>query len=134
MSYDNPQTACHNFANMDFGAVAGDTVHYVTGPAGKKGRLKSISVAVTEAFACDATNALVHVGTIADENAYGTLTIADLTLISTAFNEGDDTDAIIAADIAADTVVMITLVEGTDGTGVTGQGHPTVIIDWIQED
>ena len=132
MPYDNPMTCCYNFPLMDFGATAGDTLHYITGPAGKQGRLKSISVAATEVFACSTKAANVKVGTAADPDAYGQLNVADGTADNAAFNEGDDTDAIISAAIAADTAVMITLDEGTDASAVTGQGHPTVIIDWYQ--
>ncbi|MCK5517188.1 MAG: hypothetical protein KAI39_09965 [Desulfobulbaceae bacterium] len=130
MAYDNPDTVGYNFALMDFGAASGDTLHYISGPAGKKGMLRSISIAATEIFACDATNADVKVGTVADPDAYGMLVIADATASGAVFNEGDDTDAIISAAIPADTVVMVTLNEGTDGTAVTGQGTPHVIIDW----
>lgn len=140
--YDNPDTLCYNFPNFDFGGVAGDTVHSLGGPAGKKGKLREVGVATTEVFACDATNAFVKVGTSADDDAYGLLTIADLTADNTVFNSGDDTDAIIkdttstaipqpTVDIPAGTNVHVTLVEGTDGTAVTGQGYPYVIIDWF---
>jgi hypothetical protein len=130
MPYDNPMTCCYNFPVMDFGATAGDTTHYLSGPAGKKGMLRSISVSTSEAFLCDTKAANVQVGTVGDPDAYGKLNIADGTAVNTVFNEGDDTDAIIAADIAADTQVMVVLDEGTDGSGVTGIATPTVIIDW----
>lgn len=129
MSYSNPINGAHNFPLMDFGDAAGDTTHRIAGPAGKKGRLQSIAVATAEAFVCPTTPATVLVGTPSDPDAYGQLEIATATANNVVFNDGDDTDAIIDADIPADTVVLVTLVEGT-GTGLTGQGFPTVYIDW----
>ena len=130
MSYSNPKTCMYNFPNMDFGATAGNTTHPIAGPAGKKGRLIEVGIISTEAFLDDATAAQVLVGIVGNTDAYAALNIADGTAINTIFNSGDDTDAIIDADIPADTTTLVTLVEGTDGTGVTGQGYPYVIIDW----
>lgn len=130
MSYSNPQTCMYNFPNMDFGAVAGNTTHPIAGPQGKKGRLIEVGVVTTEVFADDATTAQVHVGIVGDTDAHALLNIADSTATNTVFNTKDDTDAIIDADLDADTTLLVTLVEGTDGTAVTGQGYPYVIIDW----
>ncbi len=129
-TYATPMTCMYNFPNMDFGAAAGATTHNIAGPAGRKGRLREIGVVTTEAFADDTAEAHVQVGIIGDLDEHGKLNITDLTAINTVFNSKDDTDAIIDADIAADTTVVVTLTEGTDGTGVTGQGAPYVIIDW----
>jgi len=73
----------------------------------------------------------VQVGIIGDLDEHAKLNITDGTAINTVFNSGDDTDAIIEADIAADACLQVTLTEGTDGSGVTGQGQPYVIIDWF---
>jgi hypothetical protein len=129
MSYDNPQSMIHNFANMDFGAAAGATTHRICGPAGKKGRLVDIGVALSEATVFATTLGHIQVGTAADADAYGKLNIATGQAINTVYNSSDDTDAIIDADIPADTVVVVTLTEGT-GAGLTGQGAPMVAIDW----
>ena len=130
MPYNEPQSLVYNFPEMDFGATAGDTVHRLAGPEGKKGRLKSVGVVATEEFLCDSTNAQIKVGTTSDDDAYALLNITDELADGARCNEADDTDAIIDADIPADGVVEVTLVEGTDGTGVTGKGYPYVIIDW----
>lgn len=131
MSYSNPLTCMYNFPSFDFGTVATPITHSIAGPSGMKGRLREIGVAVTEVFACDATNAQVDVGTSADGDAFGRLNIPDLSADNTVVNSGDDTDAIIDADIPADTCVHVTCTDGTDGTAVTGQGYPYVIIDWF---
>ena len=131
MSYSNPQTLCYNFPLMDFGAAAGDTLHYIGGPAGKVGRLRDIGVAVsaTEAFAGTTKDANVKVGTTADPDAYGQLNIPSGQAASSICNTTVDPNAVISAAIAADTEILITLDEAT-GTP-TGQGHPYVIIDWF---
>jgi len=132
MSYSNPTSGTHMdpAGIADFGDGAA-TTFYISGPAGKQGKLRSISVSTTEAFLCDLTEANVAVGTAADADAYGLLNITDGTAVNTVFNETNDTDAIIAADIAADTQVLVTITNGTDGTGVTGKGQVTVYIDWF---
>ena len=129
MAYDIPISGSYNFAEMDFGAAAGATTHKIGGPAGMKGRLKGIGVAISEATVFATTLGHVQVGTTADADAYGKLNIATGTAVNTVFNEGDDTDAIISADIPADTIVVITLTEGT-GAGLAGKGFPCVHIDW----
>lgn len=129
-TYDQPLHACYNFPNMDFGASAGATVHTIPGPAGKKGRLIDIAVGVTEVFETVTTVAHVQVGTSADADAYGKLNIPTGAADNTVVNKADDTDAIIAADIPADTAVHVTLTEGT-GAGLTGQGYVSVYIDWF---
>ena len=130
MSYDNPRSLMYNFPEMDFGATAGATVHTIAGPLGMKGVLVDVGVASSEVFACDATVAHVQVGTSADADAYGKLQVADGTADNSVFNSVDDTDAVIAADIPANTAIHVTLTEGTDGTAVTGKGFPYVVIDW----
>lgn len=47
------------------------------------------------------------------------------------FNTVDDTDAIISADVPADTDIVVKLTEGT-GAELAGQGVPFVIIDWFK--
>jgi len=127
--YDNPIHACYNFPNMDFGASAGATTHTIAGPAGKKGRLVDIAVGVTEVFETVTTLAHVQVGKSDDLDAYGKLNIPTGAADNTVVNKLDDTDAIIAADIPAETAVHVTLTEGT-GAALTGQGYVCVYIDW----
>jgi len=121
----------YNFAIMDFGASAGATTHQIAGPSGLVGRLVEIGVTTTEAFLDDTLEAAVELGIIGDLDAHAKLNITDATAINVVFNSGDDTDAILDADIPADTALQLTLTEGTDGSGVTGQGQPYVIIDWF---
>lgn len=127
--YDNPQTCMYNFPNMDFGAAAGATTHRIAGPAGKVGRLKEIGVVVSEATVFATTLGSVAVGIAADTDEYGILNIPTASALNAVVHSGVDTDAIIDADIAADTAILVTLTEGT-GAGLAGQGYPYVIIDW----
>jgi hypothetical protein len=131
MGYDNPMTCMYNFALMDFGAAAGTTIHRISGPNGYKGRLKEIGVVLAEATVFATTLGFVEVGSSTDADAYGKLQIPTASAINTTVNSGDDADAIISADIAADACVLVTLTEGT-GVGLTGQGNPYVIIDWYK--
>lgn len=128
--YDNPITVTHQFGGVnDFGADA-DNVFYFQGPAGKKGRLRSIMVETREAFACTTTAAYVAVGTGSDADAYAKLNIADGTADDTVFTEADDTDAIIAADLPADTAIKVTCGQSVDDSSDTGQGVVSIIVDW----
>jgi len=128
--YDNPDTCCYYLGNMDFGAASGVTEHRIAGPAGKQGKLREISVTLSEIAAWTTTDGLVNVGTAADIDAFGLLSITTATAINTVFNTADDTDAIIDADIPANTAVLVTLTEGTGGS-LTGIGDVMVIIDWF---
>ena len=131
MSYDNPRSVCHDVGSVtDFAAGAGPYYYNLGGPAGKKGQLIDIVVATEEVFLVETLAAVVEVGTIADPNAYGSLTIASATADNTVVNATDDTDAIIAPAIAADTLVVIKATEGTSASTVTGQGRISVFIDW----
>ena len=91
-TYSNPMSCVYNFPSFDFGAAAGVTTHAIAPPAGKQGKLVGISVNATEAFLCDATNAMVKVGTTADIDAYGLLTIPDGAAVNTIVNVSDDSD------------------------------------------
>ncbi len=129
MSYENPRSLMYNFPNMDFGASAGTTIHKIAGPAGKVGKVVEVGVVITEATVFATTLGFVEVGSSSDADAYAKLQIATAAANHAVFNTADDTDAIIAADIAADVGVLVTLTEGT-GTSLAGQGYPYVIIDW----
>jgi len=114
---------------MDFGAAAGATTHRIAGPKGKKGRLIEVGVCVSEATVFATTLGIVEVGNASDSDAYAKLNIATATALNATFNSDDDTDAILSADIPADTTLLVKLTEGT-GAGLAGQGNPYVIIDW----
>jgi hypothetical protein len=123
MSYDKINRMAFVFPEFDFGGGAAEDFSFRL-PTGFKGRLVKIGVAITEAFSCDASNASVELGVSGNTDAYAKLTIADGAADKDFFDETDDADAILAEDIDADTLLLVTLTNGTDGTGVTGKGIP----------
>lgn len=130
-TYDNPRTCCYSFPLMDFGAAAGATYYAIQGPPGHVGRIVDVGVSIQEATVFATTLGIVEVGTADDPDAYAKLNIATGQAVKTMFNTVDDTDAIISADVAADTDIVVKLTEGT-GAGLAGQGVPFVIIDWFK--
>ncbi len=130
MSYDNPMSLNHKFGEVfDFGGGA-DVVRYIKGPPGKKGILKSVSVEVNEVFLTGTKTGKVHVGTATDDDAYAALVIPSATADNTVFSELNDTDALIATALPADTLIKVTFVFGTDGGTVSGKGYTSILIDW----
>jgi len=131
-TYDTPIHGTYNFPNYDFAETVGSsTTHSIPVPAGYKGKLKDISVALTEITAWTANLGIVQVGITGNTDAYGQLNIPTGQADNSIYNSTDDTDAIIAADIAAETCVIVTLTEATGGV-LTGQGYVTVYIDWYK--
>jgi len=130
-TYDNPRTCTYSFPLVDFGAGAGPYYYAIKGPDGHVGRIVDVGISVQETtvFATDLGH--IQLGTAADPDAYAKLNIATATAVKTVFNTGDDTDAIIAADVPADTDIVVTCTEGT-GDGLAGQGVPYVVIDWFK--
>jgi hypothetical protein len=129
MSYSNPITTRIQSGDVqDLGGTP--TAFSFKGPTGKKGTIVDIGIEVTETFACDSTEASFQVGTTGDADAYCKLNITDGTAITNTFNIQNDTDAIIAEAIPADTQIECLPVAGTDGTSVAGQGYTYVVVEW----
>ena len=122
-TYDAYQIMTVCLPEFDFGADANETMSFRI-PAEYSAELIKIGVMVTETFACDATPASVELGTASDSDAYAKLTIADAAADNDCFDETDDTDAIISANIAANALVRVTLTQSTDGTADAGKGIP----------
>lgn len=93
------------------------------GPAGKQGRVDSISVAVTTGTTVAAT--VVSVGDGTDVDAYGTLSVP----IASAGAVANDSVSLTDDDnlIPADGLVSIE----TDGGCTAGAGTITVVIAWF---
>jgi hypothetical protein len=131
MQYDNPLTIAYSYPNYDFGAAAGAGYYSFKGPKGYKGRIIDVGAHITEATIFATTLGFVEVGTAADPDANCKLNIATAQAVKTTFNTVNDTDAIIAADVAADTNVVVKLTEGT-GASLAGQGVPYVVVNWFK--
>ena len=129
--YDSTKTVAYMVAaDYDFGA-AGDSLS-ICGPSGYKGKLLDIMLAmVGEASTADTTGIKVQVGTAADVDAYGELHASGVLADTDCWNSADDTDAIIAEAIPADTKIEVTLVAPTGGTPA-GKGHAYVTIEWYK--
>ena len=130
MSYSNPVTT-----RIQSGAVqdVGDgtpTVFSFKGPTGMKGTIIDVGIEVTETFACDSTEASFQVGTTGDANAYCQLNVTDGTALTDTFNIQNDTNAIIAEAIPADTQIECTPVVGVDSGTEAGKGFPYVVVEW----
>lgn len=131
MSYDDPIHGHYHWDTFDFGGDA-DATYYISGPAGCKGKLISIGASTSEEFACSVTAAGVLVGVNGNTDAYAQMNIPDETAVNTVYNSGDDTDAIISADIAADTQVVVTLTQSVDGAADAGKAAVDIFIDWYK--
>lgn len=129
MSYSDPDRRNYGFGIHDFGAASESLS--IKGPKGKAGRLIAIHASATETFNAVSTSARIDVGTAADTDAYASFvlgTLADTDSAST--DDGvTDTDAIISAEIPADTQVEVTFVAPTGGTPA-GMAAVNIIIDW----
>ena len=129
MSYSNPVTTRIQSGDVqDLGGTP--TAYSFKGPTGMQGTIIDIGIEVTETFACDSLEACFNVGTSSDADAYAKLNITDGTAITDTFNIQNDTNAIIAEAIPADTQIECLPVAGTDGTSVTGQGYTYVVVEW----
>lgn len=130
MSYSDPRAYIYqDTVETDFAAGTG-TAWSFKGPSGKKGSLKNIGVHVTETFADDTITGKVLVGTTADPNAYGQLEIDDTTAATNAYNNQDDTDAVISDALPADTQIEVTYVQATDTGTAAGKGYAYVEVEW----
>lgn len=137
MSYDNPNRITYMFGTFDFGAGA-DEVFAIKGPKGKKGRLWDYGVqGTTEIFNGSSTTPKIAIGNASDPDAYGEeldldgLAADSAKTVRSLYREGLDTGfdtQMVGRDLPADTTIFVTCT-GAAGSP-TGQGVPTVVIDW----
>lgn len=133
-TYDNPIVITHyGPAGVDFGTGGSSGAISFRGPAGMKGRILDLGVCnITEAFAGDTTDGQLLVGTDADTDANALMNIAAgaTSAVGDTYNTSNDTDAIIDADLAADTQYEVTCVVGTGGVPA-GIGTPYVVVGYF---
>lgn len=125
MPYDMPQRQTFIFPAVDFGA--GNSAHAFKLPAGLKGTLVDVGVAVTETFNQVTTPGYVRVGTTGDADAYAELNMA-AAAATDFYNTQDDTDAIISEALPADTQIEVACVAPTGGTPA-GIGTVHIVVD-----
>jgi len=133
MSYDNFESEQRQYvvrAN-DFGGGA-DTTTKVIGPAGKRGRVKSVWIDhCTETFVGTTTGGGVYVGKTGDTNAYFESNLTALKGSAPAVGIPINLADTLTGDleIPADTEVFITCIATVGGT-VTGIADANVLIHW----
>jgi hypothetical protein len=84
---------------------------------------------LTETVAADTTAPTVKLGTAADDDAYANLVINAGAADNDCWDETDDTDAIISANIDADTLLKVTLTHAVDATAAAGAGVPFFVFE-----
>lgn len=120
MSYSSPMTCTYRFSAATLSST--DTVGRLIGPSGKSGRLEDVAVLVTTGVTVAATT--VTVGTEADPDAYGVLTVPISS--ANAGSNGVVTTAATTDVLPADTVVAI----AAGGECSAGAGDILVTISW----
>lgn len=131
--YELPDRRAYSFGIHDFGA-GGDALE-ILGPAGKKGRLVDIMVSATETFNAVTTQGFVRVGSAADADEFGELSLgtteADTAVLASAQPGGLKTDSNgQSVLIDADEDVQVAFVAPTGGTPA-GMGYVQIWIDWF---
>lgn len=126
MSYDNGLQIDYNFPAQDFGA--GDATRDITGPSGKRGRVKAVSLMATETFNAVTTSAKVRVGTAADDDAYLEYDVSTLAAGSGVVKT-DESGLTITADLPADTEARLSFIAPTGGVPA-GIADTVVTIVW----
>lgn len=138
--YDNHRDH-HQWGLQDFG-TGSSVLLYTIGPKGKDGWLWDYGIeAIAEAFSATTLHPGMQVGTVSDEDAYGDLirwtsaAIADgrhsirTTYVEDYASDSDWSTYMLDQELPADTVVMVTLEEGTGGSD-TGQAIPFIDVFW----
>lgn len=128
MSYKDGPVMTYTLPAVDFGA--GDSAYAIKAPNGfTKGRILEVGVVVTETFNQVTTPGYVRIGTASDADAYVELNMA-AAAATDYYNNQDDTDAIIDADIPSATQVEVACIAPTGGTPA-GIGDVQIAIRWF---
>lgn len=124
MAYNQPTTSTYTLRAATISSAA--TLLTVIGPRGLKGRLVGIGAVVTTSTTDAAT--LLTVGTAADGDKFGTLSVPVATAGAAAAYNNPTITAIDSNLMAADTAVVI----ATNGGCTAGAADVTVTIDWFE--
>jgi hypothetical protein len=121
MAYDNPTTCTYHVEAATISAAA--TLLRLVGPKGKQGRLVDIGFVTTTATTSAASQ--LRVGTVADPDAYGILSVP--VQAAAAVTNGATSYTTISNLIPANTYVAL----ASDGGSVAGAGTISLTIDWF---
>ncbi len=121
--YNQPTTSTYTLRAATISTAA--TLQSVIGPRGMQGRLVGIGAVVTT----NTTNAatLITVGTAADGDKFGTLSVPIATAGPAAAHNNPTLTPVDANLLAADTAVII----ATNGGCTAGAADISVTIDWF---
>ena len=122
MNYDEPIYVTYEIVGMDFTAGANEDL-VATGPAGKQGRLISMSYILTTGVTVAAST--IDVGDGTDVDAFGTMAVAIAATDSVGATFTDNTSDTNL--IPADTKFAI----GNGGGSTAGVGNAFVVIAWF---
>lgn len=124
-TYDQPQTITIPLGSVNFGSNGASSFKL---PKGKRGRLVDVGVICTTLFTAVTTGAFVKLGTTSDDDAYASLGSLGALAATDTFNTVNDSDAIINADLPADTQIEVVFTAPTGGTPA-GVGQVYVVVD-----
>jgi hypothetical protein len=124
MAYNQPITSTYTLRAATISSAA--TMLTVIGPRGYKGRLMGIGAVVTTSTTDAAT--LLTVGTAADGDKFGTLSVPVATAGAAAAYNNPTITAVDSNIMAENTAVVI----ATNGGCTAGAADVTVTIDWFK--
>lgn len=131
MSYSDADRRQYTFAEAAVDFSTSSAIGAIRGPKGKTGRLIAAGLAVSTTIAGTTGDAKINIGHATDADAYMSWSIGEPAADS--YRSTDDvlqtTSPLTGLEIAADTEVLVAIVEDTTADGA-GDGVLTVIIDW----
>ena len=131
MSYADANRRTYVFSETAVDFSGNNALGAIRGPKGKVGRLVFAGLAVSTTLSGTNNNATINIGNSGDADAYMSWVVGEPT--ADAYRSTDDslqtTNPLTGLEIAADTEVLIAIVEDTGGDGA-GDGVLTVQIDW----
>ena len=132
MSYGEKRLVRMVFDEKDFAAGSAEVISfrlpYDEHGNATQGRLVNIGISVTELFANSLGTGGVSLGISGDEDKFADLIVPATQADETVCDVLVDPDAIILADIPADTLVEMNYTLSTDGSTIAGKGIPFVDI------
>lgn len=113
---------------FDFGS--GGKTYAFQGPSGKKGRIIDLMASAVETFTNTTTGAIIKLGTIAADDAYGTFDLGTLADNDCFVASVDSPTGFVTQELPADTLVKVTFVAPTGGTPA-GMGLVSIPVAWF---
>ena len=130
MAYDQVKTIQITLPEWDFGDGASvDTVAYRV-PDEYDAKIIKVGVMLTETVSATVTAPKFEIGSTDGGGEYAALNIADGAADKDCYDETDDTDAIVSANITAGSLIYLSGTVGSSGGATTaGKGLPFVVFE-----